>query len=162
MDSRNAPQQIYSIHYILKDDTGEVLESSHGDEPMTFLSGVGQIIPGLESKVSLMAVGDKGSFKIAAVDAYGEFDEELIVEVPRDKFPKKDVQVGDQFQADDGQGHGQMVVVTEVSDTSVTVDGNHPLAGEDLSFDIELISVRPATQEEIAHGHAHGPGGIHH
>ena len=154
--------KVVSFHYILKDDAGSVLESSHGEEPMSYLEGVGQIIPGLESALKDCAKGDKKSVFVAAKDAYGDFDEELIVSVPREQIPKKDVQVGDQFQADSAEGQTRMVVVTEVTDKEVVVDGNHPLAGQDLNFEVEILDIRAATKEELSHGHAHGPGGHHH
>ncbi len=153
---------VVSFHYMLKDDAGKVLESSHGDEPMSYLEGVGQIIQGLEKELKGLKKGDKKSVHVAAKDGYGEFDEELIVSVPRAQIPKKDVKVGDQFHADSAEGQSRTVVVTEVNDKEVIVDGNHPLSGQDLNFDVEITDVRPATKDEITHGHAHGPGGHHH
>ena len=153
---------VVSFHYILKDDAGTVLESSHGEEPMSYLEGVGQIIPGLEKELKGCAKGDKKSVHVQAKDAYGDFDEELIVAVPREQIPKKDVVVGDQFHADSAEGQSRMVVVTEVNDKEVVVDGNHPLAGQDLNFEVEILDVRAATKEEMTHGHAHGPGGHNH
>lgn len=153
---------VVSFHYTLKDDAGTVLESSHGDEPMSYLEGVGQIIKGLEKELKGLKKGDKKSVFVAAKDGYGEFDEELIVSVPRAQIPKKDVKVGDQFHADSAEGQSRSVVVTEVNDKEVIVDGNHPLSGQDLNFDVEIMDVRPATKDELTHGHAHGPGGHHH
>lgn len=153
--------KVYSFHYTLKDANGAVLETSVGDEPLSYLEGVGQIIPGLEQAIHGMKKGDKKSVMVKAADAYGERELDLIVQVPRSQIPKPDVAVGDKFYADSGNGYTQVVVVTAVSDTHVTVDGNHPLAGQDLYFDVEITDVRDATAEEIAHGHAHGPGGHH-
>lgn len=152
---------VVSFHYTLKDSNGNVLESSFGDEPLSYLEGVGQIIPGLESALHGLKQGDKRSVHVKAADAYGEHDQELVVQVPRAQIPKDNVQVGDKFHADSGQGQMQVVVVTDVSDSHVTVDGNHPLSGQDLSFDVEITEVRAATKEELTHGHAHGPGGAH-
>ena len=162
--SKNAQEapKVVSFHYTLKDSSGTVLESSFGDEPLSYLEGVGQIIPGLESQIKGLKKGDKKSVHVKAVDAYGEHEKELIVEVPRDQIPKKDVAVGDKFHADSGQGHTQVVTVTGVSDQHITVDGNHPLAGQDLQFDVEISEVREATKDELKHGHAHGPGGHQH
>lgn len=154
--------KVISFHYTLKDHDGKVLESSTGDEPLSFLQGVGQIIPGLENVLGGMKIGDKQTILVTADQAYGEYDESMIVEVPRAQIPKPDVKVGDQFQADSGGGHAQVVVVTKVTDTAVTVDANHPLAGQDLTFDVEIMAVREASKEEMEHGHAHGPGGHHH
>jgi FKBP-type peptidyl-prolyl cis-trans isomerase SlyD len=161
MNSQAAPK-VVSFHYTLKDSKGNVLESSFGDEPLSFLEGVGQIIPGLENAIQGLKKGEKKSVAVKAEEAYGEYEQELVVQVPREQIPKKDVEVGDRFHADSGQGHSQVVVVTAVSDTHVTVDGNHPLAGQDLHFDVEIAEVREATSEELEHGHSHGPGGHQH
>lgn len=161
MTPTQAPK-VVSFHYTLKDSKGDVLESSHGDQPLSFLEGVGQIIPGLESAIHGLKKGEKKSVNVKAEDAYGDYEQELVVQVPRDQIPKADVTVGDRFHADAGGGHSQVVVVTDVSDTHVTVDGNHPLAGQDLNFDVEITDVRDATEDELAHGHAHGPEGHHH
>lgn len=161
MQQPTAPK-VVSFHYTLKDKQGNVLESSFGDEPLVFMEGVGQIIPGLESAIMGLKKGEKKSVEVKAEDAYGEYEKELVVQVPRAQIPKKDVAVGDRFHADSGQGHTQVVVVTAVDDAHVTVDGNHPLAGQDLSFDVEVTDVRDATAEEVEHGHAHGAGGHHH
>lgn len=155
-------KKVVSFHYTLKDSAGAELESSHGDEPMMFLEGVGQIIPGLEKQLEGMKVGEKKLVKVPAAEAYGEFDAALVVKVPRKQIPKKDVTVGDQFHAQGEDGQPHIVTVTEVSDAEVTVDGNHPLAGQDLQFDVVISEVRDATTEELEHGHAHGGDGHHH
>ena len=160
--NKKAKPKVVSFHYTLKDTKGEVLESSVGDEPLKYLEGVGQIIPGLESAIQGLKKGDKKAVAVKAADAYGEFEEELIVQVPRAQIPKKDVEVGDRFHADSGHGQTQVVLVTAVDAETVTVDGNHPLAGQDLHFDVEVIDVRDATKEELEHGHAHGGDGHHH
>nr|AEQ20629.1 FKBP-type peptidyl-prolyl cis-trans isomerase [uncultured bacterium CSLF43] len=154
--------KVVSFHYTLKDTKGNTLESSFNDEPLSFLEGVGQIIPGLEGAIKDLAKGEKKSVFVKAQDAYGEFEKELVVEVPRAQIPKKDVAVGDRFHADSGHGHSQVVVVTKVTDSAITVDGNHPLAGQDLHFDVEVIDVREATKEELEHGHSHSGDGHHH
>lgn len=157
----NQPR-VVSFHYTLKDSQGNVIESSHGSEPLMFLEGGNQIIPGLESAIKTMQAGEKKTVNVVAKEAYGEIEPEMIVKVPKEKLPKQDIAVGDRFHADGGDGFAQVVVVTEVSDTMVTIDGNHPLAGQDLTFDVEIDSTRQATDEEVKHGHAHGPGGHHH
>lgn len=163
MAAQNADnKKVVSFHYTLKDESGAVLESSHGEKPLSYLEGGGQIIPGLESELRGMKKGDKKNVNVAAKDAYGEHDQELIVKVPRGQIPKKDVEVGDQFHAHGPDGEPAVVTVTAVDDQHVTVDGNHPLAGQALTFDVEIAEVRDATSEEVAHGHAHGPGGHHH
>jgi FKBP-type peptidyl-prolyl cis-trans isomerase SlyD len=152
--------KVVSFHYTLKDSSGQVLESSFGDEPLQYLEGVGQIIPGLESALKGLKKGDKKSVNVIASEAYGDYDEELVVEVPRANIPKADVTVGDQFHAD-ADGHTRTVIVKAVNDSHVTVDANHPLAGQDLNFDVEIAEVRDATRDELSHGHSHGPGGHH-
>lgn len=154
--------KVVTFHYTLKDASGKVLESSFGDEPMSYLEGVGQIIPGLESELRGVKKGDKKSVNVAAADAYGEHEAELIVKVPRAQIPKKDVVIGDQFHAQGPDGHPAVVTVTAVDPEHITVDGNHPLAGQALNFEVEITDVRDATKDELAHGHAHGPGGHHH
>jgi len=136
-----------SFHYTLTAPDGEVLDSSVGRIPMTFIEGKGQIIPGLESALTALRVGDKKRIEVPAADAYGLRDESLVFEVARDRFPTADVQVGDRFRT-----HVSPVplVVTKVTDSHVTLDANHPLAGMDLTFDVEITGVRPATEEEIA------------
>jgi len=151
--------KVYSFHYTLTNSTGQVLDSSEGREPLVFMAGAGQIIPGLEAELVALGVGDKKKVEVRAVDAYGERDPQKLIEVPLDKLPKEKVEIGDQFQA--GGQHAPLTV-TEVTETHATLDANHPLAGMDLSFDVEVTGVREATLEELAHGHAHGPGGHSH
>ncbi|MDX9732077.1 MAG: peptidylprolyl isomerase [Bdellovibrionales bacterium] len=158
----NLNPRVVSFHYTLKNQAGEQLESSFGSDPLMFLEGVGQIIPGLEEAIKKMNAGDKQTVTVKAAEAYGEVEKDMIVEVPRERLPKKDVEVGDRFHADAGDGHAQVVQVVKVTDTHVTIDGNHPLAGQDLTFEVEISATREATKEELAHGHAHGPGGHHH
>lgn len=158
----NLNPRVVSFHYTLKNSAGEQLESSFGSDPLMFMEGTGQIIPGLEEAIKTLKAGDKKTITVKAADAYGEIEDEMIVEVPKDRLPKKDVEVGDRFHADAGDGHAQVVQVTKVTDTHVTIDGNHPLAGQDLTFEVEIDATRDATQEEVAHGHAHGPGGHNH
>lgn len=152
-------EKVFSFHYTLTNPAGEVLDSSDGRDPLVFMAGKGQIIPGLESELILLNVGDKKKVEVKAVDAYGEHDPARTIEVPLDKLPKENIEVGDQFHA--GAEHASFVV-TSVTETHAKLDGNHPLAGVDLTFDIEVTGIRDATLEELAHGHAHGPGGHGH
>jgi FKBP-type peptidyl-prolyl cis-trans isomerase SlyD len=154
-------QKVISFHYTLTDSSGKTLDSSTGDAPLTYLEGVGQIIPGLESQLSGMKVGEKKHVVVHAKDGYGEKDPANVIEVPLDKMPAPNIKVGDRFRTgrDD---HSPVVTATKVTDTHVTLDGNHPLAGMDLTFDVEITEVRDATQDELSHGHAHGAGGHHH
>jgi FKBP-type peptidyl-prolyl cis-trans isomerase SlyD len=154
-------QHVISFHYTLTDSTGKTLDTSDGGEPLTFLEGAQQIIPGLERELTGLKVGDKKRVTISAADAYGDKDARKIVDVPLTQMPTQKINVGDQFRA--GEGHqAPVVTATKVTDTHVTLDANHPLAGIDLTFAIEITAVRDATEEELAHGHAHGPGGHHH
>lgn len=152
--------RVISFHYTLTDPSGETLDSSRDHGPLTFLEGVGQIIPGLESELKTLKLGDKKVVKIAAKNAYGERQNDLVINVKRSQLPKADVKVGDQFQTQ--EQHSPAFTIVEVGTESVTLDGNHPLAGIDLTFDVEVTEVRDATAEELSHGHSHGPDGHHH
>lgn len=150
------------IHYTLTNDKGETLDSSAGGEPLAYLHGNGNLVAGLENALDGKQAGDKLSVKIAPADGYGEYDKALIQRVPRRSFRGiSDVRVGMQFQVQSESGP-RSVTVTQVMGDMVTVDGNHALAGQNLNFDVEITEVRAATEEELAHGHVHGPGGHHH
>ena len=150
-----------SIHYTLTNDDGEVLDSSIGDDALVYLHGEGNIIPGLENALRGKAVGDKFNVRIEAEDAYGEMVDEMIQVVPREMFEGIDtLEVGMQFHADVSSGTG-VVTVIDIDGDDVTIDGNHPLAGLALTFAVEVVDIRPATQEELSHGHIHGAG-CHH
>lgn len=151
-----------AFHYTLTDDAGQVIDSSAGREPLSYLHGQGQIVPGLEKQMEGRVAGDKFNADVAAAEGYGEFQQELVQAVPREAFQGvADIQPGMQFQ-----GHGPQgvfnVTVTKVEDGTVHIDGNHPLAGKTLHFAIEVTDVRAASEEELAHGHVHGAGGHHH
>ncbi len=154
---------VVTMHYELKDAQGEVLDSSVDQEPLTYLHGAGNIIIGLEEQLIGKAVGDNVKAVVSAEKGYGEPVEALVQVVPKDAFgPEVDnIEVGMRFQAETEQGPVP-VVVTGVDDVNVTVDGNHPLAGKELHFDVTIAEVRDASQEEIDHGHVHGPGGHEH
>jgi len=156
-----ADNMAVSIHYTLTNDDGEVLDTSIGDEPLVYLHGVGNIIPGLENALHGKVAGDKFNVHIAPEDAYGELMEEMIQVISRDMFEGIDnIEVGMQFNADVSSGSG-VVTVVNIEDDDITIDGNHPLAGLALTFDVEVIDVRAATEEETTHGHIHGAG-CHH
>ena len=156
-----ADNMAVSIHYTLTNDDGEVLDSSIGEEALVYLHGVGNIIPGLEKALHGKVAGDKFNVRIAPEDAYGELMEDMIQVISRDMFEGIDnIEVGMQFNADVSSGSG-VVTVVNIEDDDITIDGNHPLAGLALTFDVEVIDVRAATQEEAAHGHIHGAG-CHH
>lgn len=157
-----AERSVVSFNYTLTNTAGEVLDTSTGRAPLTYLHGVGQIVPGLEGAMAGHVAGDRFEVDVAAEDGYGERVEQLIQTVPRAAFQGVDhLEVGMQFQAQTGQG-ALSVVVTSIDGDHVTVDGNHPLAGEALHFAIEVTDVREASVEEVLHGHVHGEGGHHH
>jgi FKBP-type peptidyl-prolyl cis-trans isomerase SlyD len=150
-----------SIHYTLTDSAGEQLDSSIGAEPLVYLHGQGNIIPGLEQALAGKKVGDKLNVTIAAADAYGEYYDERVQTISRSMFEGIDeIELGMMFEAEVSDGPG-VVTVTKIEGDDITIDGNHPLAGEDLTFAVEIIDVRPATADELAHGHVHGEG-CHH
>ena len=152
-----------SFHYTLTDDDGQQLDSSVGKEPLAYLHGAGNIIPGLENALTGKAVGDAMTVAVSAAEGYGEVQKELIQDVPRSSFQGIDeIEIGMQFEAQTGQGGAVPVTVTAVTDETITVDGNHPLAGKNLNFDVTIEAIRDATEEELEHGHVHGPGGHHH
>ena len=154
--------QVVSIHYVLRDDAGEVIDRSADGEPLSYLHGHGQLIPGLERELTGRKVGDRLEVKIPPADGYGEYDRELVQRVPRRALKGiGEVRVGMRFQTRTPQGP-RVVNVTQVGGDLVTLDGNHPLAGKALHFEVEIAAVRAATEEELAHGHIHGPGGHHH
>ena len=153
---------VVSFHYTLTDKNGQTIDSSKGNEPLTYLHGVGQIVPGLENALLGKKTGDTLDVEVAAQDGYGEHQDFMVQQVPREAFQGVDaIEPGMQFQAQTPQG-GMTVTVTAVDETMVTVDGNHPLAGQTLFFAVEIVSVREASEEEKAHGHVHGEGGHHH
>jgi len=154
--------QVVSIHYTLTDDAGEVIDSSAGGEPLAYLHGHGNLVPGLERELTGKNAGDRLKVKVAPADGYGEYNRELVQSVPRRSLRGlADVKVGMRLQAHTADG-ARAVTVTRVSGDMVTLDGNHPLAGKNLNFDIEVAAVRAATEEELSHGHVHGAGGHHH
>jgi FKBP-type peptidyl-prolyl cis-trans isomerase SlyD len=157
-----ANNKVVSIHYKLTNDAGDILDSSEGQEPLAYLHGLGNIIPGLENALSGRALGDKFSVTVAPADGYGERDNEMVQSVPKSAFQGVDqILPGMQFQAQSPEGM-QLVTVIDVDGDEVILDGNHPMAGITLTFDVEVTEIRDATAEELEHGHVHGPGGHHH
>jgi FKBP-type peptidyl-prolyl cis-trans isomerase SlyD len=157
-----AENKVVTLNYTLTDDAGTVLDKSD-DGSFVYLHGASNIIPGLENALTGKTSGDELKVTVAPEEGYGERDDARKESVPREMFPTDtDIEAGMQFHAE-GPG-GQMITVTviEVSDDTVTVDGNHPLAGVQLNFDVKVMDVRDASAEELEHGHAHGPDGHHH
>ena len=157
-----AENKVVTLHYTLTDDEGTIIDKSD-DGSFLYLHGASNIIPGLENALTGKAAGDELQVKVAPADAYGERNDAAKEEVPREMFPADtEIQPGMQFHAEGPEGQMITVTVAEVSDDTVTVDGNHPLAGVTLNFDVKIVDVRDASAEELEHGHAHGPGGHHH
>lgn len=155
-------KKVIGFHYTLKDQAGTILDSSNGGEPLFFLQDAGQIIPGLEREIILMNVGDKKKVEVKASEAYGDVVSDLVVTVKRNQFPEGAVlNVGDQFQVNNDP-QAPVFTIKAIVGEDVTIDGNHPMAGKDLFFDVEVTDKRDATAEELSHGHAHGPHGHHH
>ncbi len=157
-----AADTVVLIHYTLKDDSGEVLDSSAGGEPLAYIQGHGNLVPGLEKALEGKQDGYTAAVTISPRDGYGTRDEALVQRVPKRSLQGAgEIRKGMQFQArtDDGM---RLFTVTGVAGDMVTLDGNHPLADQTLHFDIEVVSVRDATSEELEHGHVHGAGGHHH
>lgn len=155
-------KKVVSMKYKLTNDAGEVLDQSPEGQPLTYLHGASNIIPGLEKELSDKSTGDMFKVRIVPEDAYGSRDESMVQVLPRSAFQGVDnIEPGMQFQAQ-GQNGTVMITVTNVAGDNVTVDGNHPLAGEALTFDVEIEEIRDATEEELEHGHVHGAGGSHH
>lgn len=154
---------VVSFEYTLTDPDGKQLDTSTGRAPLVYLHGFNNIIPGLEMEMEGKQIGDAFKVTIQPERAYGTRNEQMIQVVPRGSFPAGTmIMVGQQFQASAPNGAQIPVRVTKVTDTEVTVDANHPLAGVPLTFDVSIVSIRPATPEELAHGHVHGPGGHQH
>lgn len=154
--------KVVSLNYTGKLKDGSVFDTSDGREPLMFIFGNGMIIPGLEEGIKGLKSGDKKSVEVGFEKAYGPVMEEAKQEVPKNQLPQEaELKVGMQLAAQGPQG-AIPVTIAEIKDDSVIVDFNHPLAGKDLVFEVEIVEVREPTKEELEHGHAHGPGGAHH
>lgn len=153
---------VVTFHYTLRDPRGQLLDTSSGGEPITYLEGSGQIIEGLEEQIRGVAPGTKTQVQVAAAKAYGVRDESQVQRVNRALLPVEgELKIGDQFQAGEDR-YAPTVTVVGVEGDEVLLDANHPLAGVDLTFEVEIVSTRAAQPEELEHGHAHGPGGHQH
>ncbi|MFZ2508095.1 MAG: peptidylprolyl isomerase [Steroidobacteraceae bacterium] len=157
-----APNKVVCIHYTLCDDAGVVIDSSSGREPLAYLHGTGNLIPGLEAALDGRAAGESLEVTIGPEQAYGLRDERLVQIVPRAKFGEiAALEPGMQLRTT-GPGGSRIVTVTRVERDLVTIDGNHPLAGKTLRFQVQITEVRQASRDELKHGHVHGPGGHRH
>lgn len=157
-----AANKVVAIHYTLTNGEGEVLDSSQGGNPLFYLHGHNNIISGLENKLEGSRVGDIFEVAVEPAEGYGERNDELTQQVPREAFQGvEDIEVGMQFQTD-GLDGTMVVTVTAVDETTVTIDANHPLAGVALNFKGSIESIRDAREEEVEHGHAHEGDMAHH
>lgn len=155
--------KVVSIDYTLTDNDGNIIDSSKGGEPLAYVHGMGNIIPGLEDALVGKCAGDSLQVCVPPAEGYGERNEDMVQAVPREMFEDADeIQPGMQFHSMSESGQPFVVTVVEVTPESITVDGNHALAGHTLNFDVTIVDVREASAEEIEHGHAHGPGGHAH
>jgi FKBP-type peptidyl-prolyl cis-trans isomerase SlyD len=151
--------RVVSIDYNLKDSKGDLIDSSPSGEPLVYIHGNDNIIKGLEKHLEGKATGDQVDCVIPAVEGYGERDESLVFKVDKSEFgPDAQVEVGMQFEAHGEEG-AQIVTVVGVENSEITIDANHPLAGEELHFSVKVVDIREATSEELEHGHVHAVGG---
>jgi FKBP-type peptidyl-prolyl cis-trans isomerase SlyD len=158
-----ADDKVVTIHYTLRDDEGDIIDTSVGDDPLEYLHGHGGIVPGLEAALVGKTPGEKLTVSVKPADGYGEPTGPEPKSVPRDAFPDDvELEAGMQFFAQGPKGEPVPVWVSSVDKETVTIDFNHPLAGQTLHFEVEVVAVRDATSEEIDHGHPHGPDGHHH
>jgi FKBP-type peptidyl-prolyl cis-trans isomerase SlyD len=150
---------VVTFHFTLRDPQGRLLDTSGGGDPVAYLEGAAQIIDGLEAQLRGEPAGTKKTVRVPAAAAYGLRDETLVQKVPRRQLPVEgELRAGDQFRAGDDD-QAPVVMIAAIEGNEVLLDANHPLAGMDLTFEVEIVTVRPATAEELRHGHAHGPGG---
>ncbi len=158
-----AANKAVSIDYTLTNDAGEIIDSSAGGAPLVYLHGAGNIIVGLEKALIGKQAGDEMSVFIEPNEAYGEYSAELVATLNRSMFEGvSELEVGMQFHASGPDGGMQIVTIRDIDGDDVIVDGNHPLAGQRLNFQVKIVNVRDASAEEVAHGHIHGEGGCHH
>jgi FKBP-type peptidyl-prolyl cis-trans isomerase SlyD len=155
--------QVITINFILKDTDGNIIEETTKENPFSFISGGSQILPKLEENIGEMLIGSKRTVTLSPEDAYGIYDDGAIQQVTRSEFPEDtEIEEGMTFIADSPDGHQMPFVIKSVEGENIKIDFNHPLAGQSLTFDLELLNLRDATIEELSHGHVHGAGGHHH
>jgi FKBP-type peptidyl-prolyl cis-trans isomerase SlyD len=154
--------RVVLIHYTLKDDAGAVIDSSSGADPLAYIQGHGNLVAGLEKALEGKKDGDTVAVSVSPADGYGKYDAALIQRVPKRSLQGSgEIKKGMQFQGQTPDGM-RLFTVTAVVGDMITLDGNHPLADKTLHFDVDIVSVREATAEELEHGHVHGAGGHHH
>lgn len=150
---------VVEFNYTLKDDDGEVIDSSEGHGPLPYIHGKANIVAGLEKELTGKKVGDKLNVVVSPEEGYGKRQADLVQSVPLSAFDEaNEVKVGAQFHVQTEAGHPLLVTVIEVNENDVVLDGNHPLADVSLHFDVEIVNIRKATEQELSHGHIHAPG----
>jgi len=153
--------KVITINYILKDDEGVVIDQS-SDASFAYLHGHSNIIPGLENALTDKEIGDSFSLVIEPKDAYGEYNPAITQVIPRESFGDAEVEVGMQFHAESDVGQPVLITISEINGDDITIDGNPPLAGVTLHYDVDIMEIRDATAEELSHGHVHAAGGCGH
>ncbi len=160
METKKSPNQVaddvvVSIDYTLTVD-GEIVDSTEGDDPLQFLQGHQNIIPGLEKALAGMKIGESKKVVVVPEEAYGEVDPENVIEVPRDEFPDEiPLEPGIELEVKNADGEELSATITAITGDTVKLDFNHPLAGKKLTFDVEVVDLREASEEELTHGHVH-------
>jgi len=163
MTAAIAEGHVVTVHYRLTLDDGSIADESFGGEPLVYLHGKHNIVPGLERQLAGKAAGDKCDISVPPAEGYGDYDPTLDQTVPRSAFPADaQLSVGIAFQAQDQRGQPVTLWIRHIEGDQITVSPNHPMAGQTLNFAIEVLEVREATPQELEHGHAHGPGGHDH
>ncbi len=154
---------VVTINYTLKNAGGEIIDKSEAGEPLGYIHGHGNLVPGLERAIEGRQAGDSFDVVVSAEDGYGPRRPEAVVEIPRGQLPGgAEPEVGMQLMAGSPEGGAMPLTLIAIGEEFVTADANHPLAGQELHFSIAIATVRSATEEELSHGHVHGPGGHHH
>jgi FKBP-type peptidyl-prolyl cis-trans isomerase SlyD len=162
IESQHVVSLTYDLYVNQEDGTESLVESATQEQPLTFLYGAGQMLPKFEEHLSTLSTSDAFDFKLSAEDAYGEYNDEAVANLPKDMFEGADMpEIGSVLPLQDNQGNRFQGQVVSVVEDSVIVDLNHPMAGQELHFKGEIINVRPANPEELSHGHAHGADGHH-
>jgi FKBP-type peptidyl-prolyl cis-trans isomerase SlyD len=155
-------QSVATIEYTLTDDAGVTIDSSKERGPLVYLHGTGGLLPALEAELEGKVAGDEVKARLEPAQGYGERSDEAVMSIPRTELPAElEIEVGMQFKTESANGP-QVVTVAGIEGDQVKLDGNHPLAGVALNFDVKVLEIRPATDEEVTHGHVHGAGGHHH
>jgi FKBP-type peptidyl-prolyl cis-trans isomerase SlyD len=163
IESKHVVSLTYDLYVNQDDGTEALVESATEEQPLTFLYGAGQMLPKFEENLSTLATGDQYDFRLDADDAYGHYDEDAVATLPKEMFKGTDIpEIGSVLPLQDNNGNHFQGQVVSIAEDAVVVDLNHPMAGQALHFKGHIVNVRPATPEELSHGHAHGPDGHHH